>query len=345
MTTIDRFTIFPDRQLGWPARPAERIAPNVDAEKAIEANTARPVERPLWLADACLLATTLIWGVNILVFKYSIEILDPVVFNATRLVFSTITLGFCAWLESRWRGARLWPHSTAGQSIPWNRVVVFSLLTGLLYMVLFLFGVARTTAGNTALLLASMPMWTAVLSFVFLKERLLGLTWVGLGLTFAGAIIVTLTGGKISLGTEFVFGNLLVLGAALCWAISTVISPSIQRCMSPLQLAFIASLLTTPIHIAWSLSRFEENWQQVVDPWMLAAIVFSGAFSTGLAYALWNAGVKILGGSHAAVYQNIVTLVAVCGGWLILREPPVSGQILGGLTIIIGVLVIRRSRR
>ena len=317
----------------------------MDSHKALESTISSTGSRQAWLADACLLATTLIWGINILVFKYSIAILDPIVFNSTRLVFSTIALALCVWMESRWTGARLWPGSTAKKRIPWIRVAWFSLLTGLLYMILFLFGVSKTTAGNTALLLASMPMWTAVLSFIFLRERLHRLTWIGFALTFIGAIIVTLTGGNVSLGSEFVVGNVLVLCAALCWAVSTVISPAILRSMSPLQLAFIASIVTTPIHVAWSLHLIIEHWQQVIDPWMLLAIVFSGAFSTGLAYALWNTGVKILGGSHAAVYQNIVTLVAVGGGWIILREQPVAGQIVGGLTIIVGVLVIRRGRR
>ncbi len=322
-----------------------RSTESLDANKAIESKLIQTTPRQAWLADACLLATTLIWGVNILVFKYSIEILDPVVFNSTRLVFSTIALGLCAWIESRWTGARLWPKSFPGKPISWIRVAWFSLLTGLLYMILFLFGVCRTTAGNTALLLASMPMWTAVLSFIFLGERLNRLTWIGFALTFVGAIIVTLTGGNVSLGSEFVFGNLLVLSAALCWAISTVISPAILRSMSPLQLAFVASIVTTPIHVAYSFPLIVQNWSQVIDPWMLLAIVFSGAFSTGLAYAFWNTGVKILGGSHAAVYQNIVTLVAVGGGWIILHEQPVAGQIVGGVTIIVGVLVIRSGRR
>ena len=298
-----------------------------------------------WFADACLLMTALIWGVNILIFKYSIGILEPVVFNALRLVFSTLALGLCVAVESRWRNRPIWPRSTATNRINWIRVAWFSVLTGLCYMVLFLTGIDRTTAGNTALLLASMPMWTAALSFIFLHERLPRVTWFGLLLTLAGTITVTLAGGTVSLNLEHFQGNLLVLAAAFSWAIATVISRSILGTMSPLQLSFVASLTTTPLHVAWILPSLQKNWSTILEPWMLAAIIFSGAFSTGLAYALWNAGVKILGGSHAAIYQNLVTLVAVTGGWILLKETPLPAQIIGGLTIVSGVLVMRQGRK
>ncbi len=319
-----------------------------------------------WVADVCLLATTLIWGVNILTFKYSIGIFDPVVFNASRLVFSWLALLVCVWLESRWRNAPLWPRSAAGQPIRWSSVALFSALTGGLYLVLYLNGIMRTTAGNTALLLSSMPMWTAVFSFFLLHERLRPVTWAGLAMTLAGTLTVTLAGGRVSFASEHFFGNLLMLGAALTWAVGTVLSRPILRTMTPLQLTFIASLLTTPLHLLWILPQLGSlefaGWSAgsplptadqiasgearlTVTPWLLLAILYSGALSTGIAYALWNTGVKILGGSHAAVYQNVVTLIAVVGGWLFLGEAPLLAQIIGGTIIIAGLLLMRRGRK
>ncbi len=298
-----------------------------------------------WIADLSLLATTIIWGINIVVFKYSIGVVDPVVFNAARLVFSALALGVCVAIERRWRRRPLLPDMASARKVPWFRVAVFAVLTGILYIVLFVLGIARTTAGSTALLLASMPMWTAVLSRIFLAENLRRITWIGLATTFAGTAIVTLSGGKVDLGPEYLAGNLIMLSAAFCWAVATVMSSSIFRSITPLELAFITSLTTTPLHVIWSWQSLSDSWDELTRPAMLAAIVFSGALSTGVAYALWNTGVKILGGAHASVYQNIVTLIAVSGGWVLLGEPVLIGQVIGGLVMIAGVLVIRRGRR
>lgn len=292
-----------------------------------------------------LLATTVIWGVNILVFKHSISVVSPIVFNAARLVFSTLALGICVAVERRWRKLPLLPAPGAARGVPWPSVTAFAILTGVVYIILFVLGIERTTAGNTALLLASMPMWTAILSRLFLAEKLRRITWFGLAVTFTGTAIVTLAGGKVDLGSAYLTGNLLMLSAAFCWASATVMSSSIYRSITPLELAFVTSLTTTPIHVFWSWQDLADSWDKLIQPEMLAAIVFSGALSTGVAYALWNTGVKILGGPHAAAYQNVVTLIGICGGWLLLDEPVLFGQIVGGLVMIAGVLVIRQGRR
>ncbi len=284
------------------------------------------------------------WGINILVFKHAIDIktnpaaIDPWVFNALRLVFATTTLGILAWLESKY-----WPVPRKSYS-RWQ-AFAFAMLTGFIYLLVFVKGISLTTAGNTALILSSMPMWTAILSFVFVNERLPGVTWFGLFITFIGTVLVTTySGGKVSLASEYFVGNLLILAAAMSWASGTVLSRSLLQSLSPLQLAFLSALITTPIHLAVVAPQLPTVWSKATHWVTLLEIIYSGVFSTGLAYASWHAGVRILGGSHAAVYQNVVTLVAVLGGWIFLREQPLTAQLVGGVLIVIGLVFMRRGR-
>lgn len=298
--------------------------------------------RSRWFADGVLIATAIMWGVNILVFKSSVGDFSPWVFNGLRLVFATLTLGLLAWGE-----AVFWPRPA--RMVNWPRVLAFSFLSGFFYLVTFVQGISMTTAGNTALILASMPMWTAILSYLFLHERLKRVTWMGLMVTFVGTLIVTTqSSGPVSFAKEYFLGNMFMLTAAIAWAAGTVTSKPILETISPLRLAFISALLTTPLHlvIAWfAVDDFASVAQRAASPRMLAAIIYSGVFSTGVAYATWHAGVRAVGGSHAAVYQNIVTLVAVIGGWVFLREQPMTAQILGGCLTIAGLLLMRRGRR
>jgi drug/metabolite transporter (DMT)-like permease len=213
-------------------------------------------------------------------------------------------------------------------------------------LVIFVKAIELTTAGNTALILASMPMWTAIMSRMFLQERLPRITWFGLMVTFAGTAIVTTQGsGEVSLSSHYFLGNLLMLLAAMAWAAGTVMSRPILEEMSPLRLALISCLLTTPLHWILAAPSVRAAIPQLMEPATMAAIVFSGAFSTGVAYATWHAGVRAVGGSHAAVYQNVVTLVAVLGGWLVLNERPLTAQIIGGLLTIAGLYLMRKGRK
>jgi drug/metabolite transporter (DMT)-like permease len=284
----------------------------------------------------------LIWGINIPVVKYATLQVDPLAFNATRMILSTLTLALFAWLEARRSGWSFVPFSA--RSVDNRRVVVFALCSGLLYPLLFMFGIDRTTAGNTALLLSSMPMWTALLSLMFLHERLRAVTWWGLMVTFLGTAVVTGAGGEVSVAAEHFRGNLLMLLAAISWAGGTVLSTPLLRGITPLQLAFWSSLLTTPIHLWITRGELPNVLSSLDSSPILAIVLYSGILSTGVAYVTWHAGVRALGGSHAAVYQNVVTLVAVLGGWIALGEPPLAAQVLGGAMVFAGLLVMRRGR-
>lgn len=279
------------------------------------------------------------WGINILVFKHGIKEVNPWVFNALRLVFATATLGVLTWIESRIRPVPKREYSKL-------YVFLFAMLTGFFYLLFFVRGISLTTAGNTALIMSAMPMWTALISFLFVNERLPGITWFGLFITFIGTVVVTTqSSGKVSFASEYFVGNLLILSASLTWASGTVLSRPLLHAVSPLQLAFWSALITTPLHLIIIAPYIAENWSKATQTVTMLEIIYSGVFSTGLAYASWHVGVRILGGSHAAVYQNVVTLVAVVGGWLFLNEKPVWAQIAGGVLIVLGLIAMRRGRR
>ena len=293
-----------------------------------------------WAADAILFVTALMWGANIVVFESVSSELSPWVFNALRLVFAGLTLGILALIEALW-----WPRPQAGEPVRWWRVALFSLFTGFLYLVIFVKGIELTTAGNTALILASMPMWTAILSFFFLHERLPGITWFGLFVTFVGTAIVTTQGsGEVSFASRYLLGNLYMLLAAMTWAAGTVMSRPILQTITPLRLAFISCALTTPFHLLLAAAELPSSLSKALEPLTLVAIIYSGIFSTGVAYVTWHIGVRAVGGSHASVYQNVVTLVAVIGGWIVLKEQPLVAQIFGGLLTIAGLFLMRRGR-
>ncbi|MEO8272260.1 MAG: DMT family transporter [Aureliella sp.] len=296
--------------------------------------------RSHWGADLILLSTALMWGTNILVFKSAIGDFSPWVFNALRLVFATITLGILAAGEA-WLVAPMKAH----EPVRWWRVSLFAFLSGFVYLVVFVKGIDLTTAGNTALILASMPMWTAILSFVFLRERLPRVTWFGLLVTFVGTAIVTTQGsGPVSFSSRYFLGNVCMLVAAMTWSTATVMSRPILTKITPLRLAFISALLTTPFHLWLVAAELPAAMPQAMQPAKLLAIVYSGVFSTGVAYVTWHVGVRAVGASHASVYQNVVTLVAVIGGWIVLKEQPLLAQVLGGILMIAGLFLMRRGR-
>lgn len=293
------------------------------------------------IADSLLLLTALLWGTNILVFKHAIGGTDGYAFNALRLVFAAFTLGFMAIIE--WI---LWPKArTPRSSVPWGRVLLFSFLVGIVYQLFFVEGISRTTAGNISLIFASLPVWSALLSIVFLAERLPRIAWLGLLTTMIGTVVVIASGSEeVHFSSQTFLGNVLALIATAVWAGGSVLSRGLMSAMTPIQLAAISSLLTTPVHILIASRQLPAALEEATQPAYLGAMIYSGVCSTGIAYATWNAGVRLVGASYASVYQNVVTLVAVGGGWLFLAEDVLAVQIVGGMMTIGGLLLMRRGR-
>jgi drug/metabolite transporter (DMT)-like permease len=306
------------------------------------------------MADTSLLISAVLWGINIPVVKFATLHVDALTFNAIRMVLSTITLGLCCAVEQKMLagetlgqvGKERMPLETVAPGRPLSMaiVVLFCLLSGLLYPLAFMHGIHRTTAANTALLLASMPMWTALLSSAFLGEKIKAGAWLGMAITFAGVAIVIQAKSELSFFGPNLRGNLLMILAANLWAAATVVSTPLLRRWTPLQLASLSALLTTPIHLAMNLDGVLEWCIRGARGPLILAVLYSGILSTGLAYATWHYGVGKLGGSHASVYQNIVTLVAVLAGWLALGEPVLGLQVLGGGLVIAGLIFLRRRR-
>lgn len=281
------------------------------------------------------LGVAIVWGVNVPVMKAALAGVDPTLFNFLRLSLSAAVLGAAVRIERR----RLRGAAPRGPT-PWLGVLGVGLLSGLIYQVLFLSGVDRTSAGHTALLIASSPLWTAVVARAVGQERYPAWTWVGLAIAFTGTAVVVLTGARTAGAT--LAGNLLVLAASLAWALSTVWSRSLLGHVSPTRLAFLGTVVSLPGHAWLSHEHMDAVRTLGVATWI--AILYSGALSTGVAYVWWNHGVRRIGSARTAVYTNLVPVVALFSAWVGLGEVPQALQLAGGALVLVGVALSRARR-
>ncbi len=280
-----------------------------------------------------------IWGINIPIMKIGLDQMnDAYVFNAIRLVISSLVLAGFAIRERR-RG--ILPKA----GLPRRKVVTYSIIVSGLYQLLFLLGIARTTSGNTALIIATVPMWTALLARVFLAEKLLRLAWTGLVIALVGTVIVALQKGDVSVGPQHLLGNIFVLGAALSWSAGTVYSRPMLQQISPMQLSAAAAVMALPLHllIAYGGRAAAMPVLQSIDIWLI--IIYSGVLSTGLALPMWNFGVRHAGAAHASIIQNLIPLIAIIAAWFSRGETASTAQILGGLLILSGLVIMRIGRQ
>lgn len=293
--------------------------------------------------DLALLFVVLIWGLNFPVIKVILEPMPPYVVNAFRFLISAAVLGGVHAWQARGRPGAFWaPLREHGPA-----VAGLGLLGYVGYQFLFIIGVNATSAGSAALIVSSSPIWTAVIARVLGMEQVTLRAWGGLSLSLVGTVLVVLAGyGAADFSGDSLFGNVLLLGGAVLWAGYTVLSrPVLRAGVSGTGLAFFGIVVALPFLLGFGLTELDQVDWAGVDGWVWAALLFSGGLSTGIAYALWNFGVQVVGASQAAIFNNLVPVVALASGVLLLGERVTLYQLLGGALIVGGLMLMRRARR
>jgi drug/metabolite transporter (DMT)-like permease len=285
--------------------------------------------------DAALLLVVLIWGSNFVVMKITFDALHPFAFNVVRLSLAAVILILALWWKEGW------------QSIPkrdWLKLIGLGLLGNTFYQIPFVAGLNLTTAGNSALLIATIPVWSALLARVLGWERITPRMWLGIFLSFLGVILVTVASPNgFSLNSSGFLGDLLTLVAAVCWAGYTVFSKDLLKRYSPLRVSTLALLPgVTGLWLVSLPSVLQTDWS-ALSPGVWTAVLYSGVFPIAVAYVIWATGVQRAGAARTAVYNNLVPVVTFLLAYLVLSQPMAPLQLLGGAVVLVGVWLTVRS--
>jgi drug/metabolite transporter (DMT)-like permease len=287
------------------------------------------------LIDLMLLAMILIWGINFAVVKAALAEMTPLSFNSLRfLLSSALTL----------LALKLIERDVGFVRGDWWRLLGLGLIGNTCYQLLFINGIDRTTAGNSALLLATTPIFVSLISAAFGVERVGKWAWVGVFFSFAGIFVVIVGSGKeLSLARETIEGDMLTLIGALAWSLYTVLSKPMLSRYSALRLTALAMAAGTPFIVLFSIPQLlAQDWAAVSwRGWL--GLFFSGSMAIALAYIIWNSGVSKVGGARTAVYSNLSPVIAAIFAWLTLGEAITAFMVLGAAMIFLGIYLTRKS--
>jgi drug/metabolite transporter (DMT)-like permease len=295
--------------------------------------------------EAGLAAVVLFWGLNFAVIKVPLAVMPPLVVNVLRFALSAAVLGAIHVAECRRRGVSVFETFRAGA---WA-VVGLGLLGQAVYQVGFILGIDRTTAGAAAILIAASPLVTAAAGHALGVDRLRAIGWAGFLVSLSGVALVVLakpSDAEAHAGVGDPIGIALLLGSAVAWGLATVWSRALlDRGATPVGLSFWGVLTALPVLTAPAVPELlSMSWGRAgVPEW--AAIVYSGALSTGVAYWLWYDAVQRVGPARAAAFSNLTPFVGVAAGVAFLGEPFVPLQVAGGALVVAGLVVMRRGDR
>lgn len=269
----------------------------------------------------------LFWASNFVVAAIVVDEFSPLELTFLRWVGALPILLVLAQLldRPRWRDAlREWPRHLLQAAL------------GMVGYTLFLYAALATTSPVTASVISAInPAVIAIAAVIVLGERIMALGVVGIVVSFAGVLVVVLTGsggGELAFGS----GDLLMLGAIAVWTGYVILgrtvrtppitATAIQAGMSILLLGPVVAI------VGFGATPTAEGWLGLA--WIIV-------FPSALAYLFWNIAVSTLGPSRTGVFLNLLPVFTALIA-LLFGEVITIGQVVGGLIVLAGVSLTTR---
>ena len=282
------------------------------------------------------LLAVVLWGVSFVATKAVVAEISP-----TTLIFSRAGLGsllLCAFLALR-RQPVLPPRDALGP------LALMGFVGVAFHQLLQAHALRLTSAVSTGWLIGLIPVWSALLAAVLLRERFGPRKIAGLVIGFAGAVLVVTRGdfGAGLLTLPSTRGDLLVLASTFNWAVYTVLGHSTIRRLGPARATAGAMLLgwlmLAPIFLATA------GWSDYarLSPAGWGALLFLGIAASGLGYLFWYAALEKVETSRVAALLYLEPLVTLAAAVVLLGEPVGAVTVVGGLTLMGGVVLVQTA--
>ena len=292
-------------------------------------------DRKNYAVDALLLSTVLIWGFNYAIVKMTFRYFHPIAFNAVRFTVSSAAMFLV--LKMRGEGLRIASHDI-------RRILWLGFITNAFYQFLFVLGLARTGAGNGALIMALSPVFAFLIGVAMGRERFSRGVLVGIIMSLAGVAAIVAFGSE---GISFAGswrGDLLMMAASICWGWQSAESTRLLGKYGPIRLTVATMIAGTAMMVPMSLPWIIAQPWPSIAPIAWLGLGYSALLSIAYGYFVWAHALNTIGVARTSVFNNLTPIVALLAGWLLLGENPVASQIAGVVLVLVGVFIVRSRK-
>jgi len=292
-------------------------------------------DRKNYAVDALLLSTVLIWGFNYAIVKMTFRYFHPIAFNAVRFTVSSAAMFLV--LKMRGEGLRIASHDI--RSILW-----LGFIANAFYQFLFVLGLARTGAGNGALIMALSPVFAFLIGVATGRERFSRGVLIGIIMSLAGVAAIVAFGSE---GISFAGswrGDLLMMAASICWGWQSAESTRLLGKYGPIRLTVATMIAGTAMMVPMSLPWIIAQPWPSIAPIAWLGLGYSALLSIAYGYFVLAHALNTIGVARTSVFNNLTPIVALLAGWLLLGENPVASQIAGVVLVLVGVFIVRSRK-
>ncbi len=231
-----------------------------------------------------------------------------------------------------------------GTRLPGKKDLPWFFITGafgfFLYMITFNKGCETVTASTASVIIATVPVMTALLSRCLYDEEITFLQWIAMGIEFSGVLLLTLMNGIFSINP----GLIWLFAAAFALSMYNVLQKKLSSAYSGFEISAFSIFAGTIMLSLFSFDAIRELGQASLT--QFCYVGFLGVFSSALAYVAWSqAIVRAKGVSSVSNYMFLTPFLTSILGFMMAKEKPDSATLAGGAIILLGLLLFIFEKR
>jgi drug/metabolite transporter (DMT)-like permease len=277
-----------------------------------------------------LVLAPLLWAGNFVFGKPLLEALPPIGINLIRWVLACLVL---VPLTLALEGRLPWPSRHQ-----WFSLAVMALTGVVLFNALVYLSLIYTTSTNAALINGTTPVLTMGIAAVVGLDHLTGRRLAGALVSLVGVSWLVSQGSlEALLSLSFNRGDLIMLIAALTWAIYTVLLNRTRSNLSPLATLTIVTVLALPP--LGLIGGYELTTQPIglITPLVVVGLIYVGVLASVAAFMAWSFGIEGVGAARGSIFLNLIPVFTAVIAVITVGERIGLVQLVGGLLVIGGV--------
>jgi len=295
----------------------------------------KEIHRKEFFGTALVLLTAFISGFSIIANKFFVVTIDPLIFTATRALFIGIIFLF---ISLYFYGSKD-KVTFKDKKTSWWSLVLIGLIGGSFAFWLFFTGLKMGLGIRAAFLHKTLPIYAAILAFVFLKEKISKKQLIAMGVMFAGLVVMEL----MKLSYQVRMGDILVLSATVLWAVENVISKKVMERESNWVVTFARMFFGSIILFAIIFLMGKGSLILALTSQQMIYILVSGILL--FMYVLtWYWGLKHINLSKASSILLLAPVVSLIFGITWLGEEVAALQMIGSVLILVGGFFLVRVK-
>lgn len=285
-----------------------------------------------------LLFAASFWGASFVFTKYLLQSMDPISITFIRLVLSSVFLLSISFIFLR--------KQLKIDKKDLKIIFIFSLFEPFLYFIFETYSLQFSSASIVSIIIATIPIFTALLSKYHFKEPFSNLNMVGAFISIVGIAIMLLpefldaTTGLIGVGLAF----LAVLSAVGYGYYVKKIPEHYHPVVVVTYQNMIGAILFFPIFLIMNHYSGLSLWTALSDKINIANLLILAIFCSSLAFIFFLRGIQVLGLGKANVFSNLIPVATAIISFILLGEEFPLYKIAGMAVVIIGIFLVQKKK-